>query len=238
MKIFGDERLLALGVINGTLTRDFGNMRLYKNQDAAFERLGLPPENFFKFKQVHGAEIIEINNARDIEHYKQNLAEADGWLLNARGAGAVILTADCVPLYIWDENAAHVALVHAGWRGVVSKIPAKAAQMIKKRGGPPSLRYGAASKKLCAFAGPHIQECCFEIKDDIVNNFDKSSVERRDGKIFVSLRNEIRLQLAAEGLKQEDIHTPCACTCHDKESFFSYRRDHTKDCIMSFIYKI
>ncbi|MDR0292377.1 MAG: laccase domain-containing protein, partial [Elusimicrobium sp.] len=100
--------------------------------------------------------------------------------------------------------------------------------IIKKRGG----------KKLYAFAGPHIQECCFEVKEDVAEKFDKSSVERRDGKIFISLRNEIRLQLKAEGLADEDIHTPCFCTCHDKEAFFSYRRDHTKDCLMSFIYKI
>ncbi|MCL2887779.1 MAG: polyphenol oxidase family protein [Elusimicrobia bacterium] len=228
MNIFGDERLLSLGVINGTTTRDFGNMREYKNQDAFFERLDLPPENFLKFKQTHSAEIIEINNAQDIEYYKKNLAEADGWLLNTSGVGAVILTADCVPLYIWDEKAEHVALIHAGWRGIVAGIPAKAARMLKKRGG----------KKLYAFAGPHIQECCFEIKDDIVGKFDKSSIEHRDGKIFVSLRNEIRLQLTAEGLQQENIHTPCSCTYHNKEKFFSYRRDHTKDCIMSFIYKI
>ena len=228
MNIFGDERLLALGVVNGTASRGFGNMREYKNQDAFFERTGLPPQNFLKLKQTHGTEIAEINSAADIEYYKKNLAEADGWLLNISGCGAVILTADCVPLYLWDENAEHVALIHAGWRGVAAGIPAKAAQMIKKCGG----------KKLYAFTGPHIQSCCFEVKDDIVDKFDKTSLEIRGGKIFVDLRSELRLQLTAEGLAQENIHTPCACTCHNKEQYFSFRRDHTRDCQMSFIYKI
>ncbi|MDR0291177.1 MAG: laccase domain-containing protein, partial [Elusimicrobium sp.] len=130
MNIYGDERLLSPGVINGTASRGFGNMREYKNQDAFFTRVGLPPENFLKFKQTHGAEIIEINSARDIEYYKKNLVEADAWLLNASACGAVILTADCVPLYLWDENAKSAALIHAGWRGVAAKLPAKAARII------------------------------------------------------------------------------------------------------------
>jgi len=228
MNIYSDERLVSLGVINGTTTRDFGNMRDFKNQNAFFERLGLPHDNFLKLKQTHGADIIEINTAADIEYYKKNLAQADGWLLNTSSCGAVILTADCVPLYIWDDGAASVALIHAGWRGVAAGIPAKAAQMIKKRGG----------KKLSAYAGPHIQSCCFEVKEDVAGQFDPSAVERRDGKIFVDLRKEIRRQLREEGLAQHDIHAPCACTRHNKELFFSYRRDHTKDCILSFIYKL
>ncbi|MGB2579912.1 hypothetical protein AAIR98_001831 [Elusimicrobium simillimum] len=228
MEIFSDERLQALGVMNGTASRDFGNMREYKNQDAFFERIGLPPQNFVKFKQVHGTKIVTVDTDEDFNNYTQNLVEADGWILSRPRTGAVILTADCVPLYMWDENAKNVGLIHAGWRGVAAGMPKLLAEKLLERG----------AKKLYAFAGPHIQSCCFEVQNDIVGNFNPASVEERNGKIYVNLRTEIRLQLAGFNIDQMDVHTPCFCTCHNPDVFFSYRRDHTKDCIMSFIYKL
>ncbi|ACC97840.1 Conserved hypothetical protein DUF152 [Elusimicrobium minutum Pei191] len=226
--IFADERLLSLGVVNGTTGRDFGSMRVFENQNAVFAKVGVNPAAMLRFHQVHGDRVVEINTDADFENAKNSLLNADAWLITRPATGAVILTADCVPFYIWDGEVKVVGLAHAGWRGVVAKLPQKMARLVKEKGG----------KDICAFLGPHIQDCCFEVKDDVVGNFLPSSVIRKDGKIFVDLRAEVRVQLLAEGLQQENIHTPCFCTCHNKDMFFSYRRDHTKDAIMSFVYKI
>ncbi|WP_424246011.1 hypothetical protein Dip510_000940 [Elusimicrobium posterum] len=230
MKIFGDERLLSLGIINGTATREPGNMRDFANQAKVYEKLGIPQPDVLTFKQVHGTKIIEVNNDEDFEFCKTHPEqEADAWLITRPRTGAAILTADCVPFFVWNEDGSAVGLGHSGWRGVVAKLPTLLTQSVKAKG---------EGKKIFAYAGPHIQQCCFEVKDDIVGKFAPSSVEERDGKLFVNLRNEIKLQMVAAGVDEQNLHMPCACTCHNKEMFFSFRRDGTKDCILSFIYKM
>ena len=71
---------------------------------------------------------------KDLKNYKtQDLHEADGWLLSLPQTGAMILTADCVPLYLWSSDGKYVSLTHCGWRGVVQELPKKAADLIKAK---------------------------------------------------------------------------------------------------------
>lgn len=233
MKIFSDERLINLGIISGTASRETGSGREKENSDKLFSALNIPPQKILGLKQVHGDKIINILNEEDLASYHaQKEHEADGWLLGLKGTGVMILTADCVPLYLWDKQGKFISLCHCGWRGVAALMPAKAAKLLKEKAGP-----GA---ELCAYIGPHINACCFEVKEDVASQFDAGCVIRKDGKIFVDLTAEIVRQLKQCGVKIEDIKSPCSCecTCCNKEVFFSYRRDHTKNVLISFAYKL
>ncbi|MDR0953524.1 MAG: peptidoglycan editing factor PgeF [Elusimicrobiota bacterium] len=233
MKIFSDERLVALGYVSGTVSKHTGSGRDKANVERLMQKLGIEPARILGLNQVHGDEIIKILNAEDLDNYrKQTTHNADGWLLGLSGVGALILTADCVPLYIWDDDGKAVSLTHCGWRGVVAQLPKKAAKMVGQN--------APKAKNICAFIGPHISACCFEVKEDVANKFNKTSIINKDGKLFVDLANEITLQLTAEGVKKENIKTGCNCQCTacNKEDFFSYRRDKTKDALISFVYKI
>ena len=233
MRIYSDERLINLGIVSGTVSRDMGSARDPQNVAAVLTSLGIDPKTVFGLKQVHGTEIIDLITDKDLEVYKSAKEHiADGWLLGKSGCGVIILTADCAPLYMWDSKGSYVSLTHCGWRGVVGGMPSNAAQALRQKVGPDA--------KLCAYIGPHIGKCCFEVKEDVSCQFSESSVIRREGKIFVDLDNEIILQLAAAGVKREDVKTGCRCTCTfcNKDEFFSYRRDKTKDVLMSFVYKI
>lgn len=233
MKIFSDERLINLGIVSGTVSRETGTGRDIQNVKNLLEKLNVDHNKVLGLHQVHGTEIIRMVTDADFDAYKaQKEHDADGWLLGRRDAGVLILTADCVPLYIWDDKGAFISLTHCGWRGIVGGMPAKAAALVRESAGQ-----GA---KLQAYIGPHICDCCFEVQDDIVSKFFESSVIRRDGKIFVDLNNEIILQLKMQGIKVEEIKTGCKCECThcNPQDFFSYRREHTKDVIMSFAYKL
>ena len=228
MKIYSDPRLLSLGVIHGTPDRGAGNMRLAENTRALFEALGVPESRILRFKQTHSDTLIPVTSAEEAQALQNRpLQEADGWLLAGRGYGAAILTADCVPLIIWDETANIVGLSHCGWRGVAAGLPGKTARAIRQYGG---------KGPLSAWAGPHIQSCCFEVQQDVADKF-PGCVLHKNGKLYVDLNKEIVRQLTAAGLKEENIRLPYYCTCGDKENFFSYRRDHTKDALMTFVYK-
>lgn len=231
MNIYSDERLINLGIISGTVGRDFGSARDKEIAHKIFESLGIPPAKILGLKQIHSDKIISINTEEDLKNYKaQDVHEADGWLLSLNQTGVMILTADCVPLYLWSADGKYVSLTHCGWRGVVQELPKKAAELIKTK----------TKEKLQAYIGPHIRECCFEVKEDVASKFPKEAVIRRENKIFVDLDKAIILQLAAAGVDIKEIKTGCHCQCTscNKKDFFSYRRDGTKDALLSFVYKV
>ena len=139
-----------------------------------------------------------------------------------------MLTADCVPLFLWDKEADLVALVHAGWRGVAQLLPQQTALEMQALG---------AKGPLQAFLGPHIQKCCFEVQEDTAQQFPQTCWVRQNGKLFIDLTLEIRRQLQEAGLTENAIYAPDFCTCGNAEQFFSWRRDHLKQNLLSFIYK-
>ena len=231
MKIFTDKRLLACGFTGGTLSRHSGNMRDVINQKAVYKELGLDPTHILHFHQIHSDTVISISNAQDAQtHTQKSLQDADAWLFAPlpTGWGAAILTADCVPLFLWDDTGTYTALAHCGWRGVVQGLPGKTAHELLKK---------APNAQLNAWLGPHIQACCFEVQEDVATQFPADCVTHKDGKIFVDLNVEIKRQLVQAGVEAKNIHAPYYCTCGDPENFFSWRRDHQKNLLLSFIYK-
>jgi YfiH family protein len=233
IKIFSDERLIKLGVISGTASRHTGSGREPQNVKKFFEKLTINPKDILSFEQVHGDTIISILSDADLAAYRSKPEpQADGWLIGKKGIGAMLRTCDCVPLFVWDEKGDLVALSHCGWKGVAIGLPLKTAIAVKEKTGKNS--------KLRAYIGPHINSCCFEVKEDVYSQFSKSSIIERNGKVYVDLNNEVILQLAKAGVAKEDIKTECqcACTCCNSEDFFSLRRDKEKNALISFVYKV
>lgn len=228
MKLYSDPRLLSLGVVHGTADRTGGNMRQAPNTRALFDGLNIPEERILRFKQIHSDLLITINNAEQAKQVQNGpLPEADGWVLCGGGFGAAILTADCVPLVLWDEKAQVLGLSHCGWRGVAAGLPAKTVRQMREAG---------ARGTISAWAGPHIQSCCFEVQEDVAKQFPGCVLEKK-GKLFVDLNAAIVRQLTEQNVHPEDIKLPYYCTCGDRANFFSYRRDHTRDCLLTFVYR-
>ncbi len=229
MTIFTDNRLLSSGLIGGTLSRHHGNMREVTAQRPVYEDLAIPPEKILHFHQTHSDTIIPILTEQDARRVQDApTQDADAWLFATSGWGAAIQTADCVPLFLWDKSARVFALAHCGWRGVVKRLPFKTAQALKHAG---------AAGPIYGWLGPHIQVCCFEVQEDVAVQFSPTSLHHKNGKIFVNLNLEILNQLKEAGLDSRQIKTPYYCTCGDKENFFSWRRDHVRQNLLSFIYK-
>ena len=228
MKLYSDPRLLSLGVVHGTTDRALGNMRLAENTQALFDKLSIPENNILRFKQIHSDTLVcadSLPQARQIQ--VGTLPEADGWVLKGSGFGAAILTADCVPLILWDQKAQIVGLSHCGWRGVAAQLPLKTLQKMQEMG---------AQGPFYAWAGPHIQSCCFEVQQDVADQFPGCVIVKEE-KMYVDLSKAIKKQLLSAGLEEKNIQLPHLCTCGDKVKFFSYRRDHTKDALLTFVYR-
>lgn len=169
-------------------------------------------------RQVHGPEVrvTEGNGAAS--------GDCDGLMTVRHETVVGIRTADCVPVLLRDPDSGAVAAVHAGWRGIVARIPANGVALIISR-------FGADPEKMIAAIGPAIDACCYEVDDATAEairaaapGLETRNVDRK-GHVKVGLRAAVAGQLRAEGLLADSIELVGGCASCEKELFFSHRRD-------------
>ncbi len=137
--------------------------------------------------------------------------DADGHATAARGIGAVVLAADCLPVALGGGRG--VAMLHAGWRGLAAGVLEQGVRALREIGG---------RGPLVAAIGPGAGVCCYEVGPEVHAAFaahDASSPFREDDRL--DLRAIARERLLAAGVGTVlDVQ---ACTICD-ERFFSHRR--------------
>lgn len=171
-------------------------------------------------KQVHGTQVVDIEDHRDG-------LEADALVAPGPGQGIAVKTADCLPLLLADPASRVVAAVHAGWRGSAANIPAAAVGFLTQR-------YGILPHSLLAAAGPCIRACCFEVGPEVAGQFQKWLPERDDldGPARIDLVEVTRRQLIGAGLAEENLDLGGPCTCCGDGEFHSWRRHRQTGCRM------
>lgn len=164
------------------------------------------PTKVSRLEQVHSAKVLPAREGL--------CGRGDGLWTSRANLALTIATADCVPLVVTDEQ--RLAVVHAGWRGIVTGIVAEALA-----------RFGAAGPPI-AWIGPAIRGCCYEVDDDVaaklVGASDRSCLasDAAGDKPRIDLVTAVAAQLRRAGV--DHIHDLSDCTrCHSDE-FWSYRR--------------
>ena len=176
---------------------------------------------FQTIKQVHGDEIVLINKdvfKRDGAKGKnqESLRRADGLITDRAGLPIVIRTADCVPVFIFDNKFKVIGLVHAGWRSTQLGIVKKAVVLICDN-------WNSEPDNINIVFGPAIRRCCYEVGPEFKERFN-SSVTERDGGYWLGLVEENIHQLEGLFEKGKNLIDRGICTCCDKR-YFSYRRE-------------
>src|SRR5690606_35350385 len=89
-----------------------------KNRQLLASAMGVDYNHLFFPSQVHQTRIVQVtsNTSRDSLH------ETDALITNEPGICIAVMSADCVPIILYDEKNNAVAAVHSGWRGTVARI--------------------------------------------------------------------------------------------------------------------
>jgi YfiH family protein len=134
-----------------------------------------------------------------------------------------IQTADCFPLFLIEPKAGIVALVHAGWRGVLNHIVEHTVGMMTEH-------MDADPAKILAAIGPGLQTECFEVKSDVYRFVpeDFHHPHPTNNKRYIDLAGFINKKLIALGLQTGNIEVSDLCTKCRPDLFFSFRRDGIK----------
>ncbi len=166
--------------------------------------------------QVHGKSVVRAVSGTEW----RECDSCDALFSSDSGTALGIKVADCLPITIADMDRGLVANIHSGWRGAVQKIAAEAIDVL-----------GGVSASAQAWLGPSIRVCCFEVGEEVVDEFRKSYakaesfIDRRGVKPHIDLPGLTTALLIERGFAPEHIHDSGLCTRCPGSIFHSYRRE-------------
>ena len=162
--------------------------------------------------------------------YKDDL---DGSITDRKGVILTISTGDCLAVFAYDPVKEVIGLAHAGWRGVLTGMPAK---LVEKM----SSAYGCDPADLDVWIGPGIGLCCFEVSGDVAEDFwdmypwcEEYTIDMGNGKYKIDLKGISLELLEMSGVGHAEASPECTCCQPDR--FWSWRRCKDKDRMVQYI---
>ena len=189
-------------------------VNIRKNLEYISKKMSVKKKNLILMYQTHSSKVIEIK--------KKNLRKrifADAIITKTRGLALTVVTADCVPVLVYDINNKVVGCIHAGWRGALNGIIKNTIQKIKRKN---------KNTKIIASVGPCIGKNSYEVDLDFYKKFINKS---QKNKKYFSYKNKIKRlfdlrkfvsdKFLEFKIKVDHVNRD---TFEEKTNFFSYRR--------------
>ncbi len=180
-------------------------------------------ESFLKIKknnlklmyQTHSSKVLKINH----KNFEKKKFKSDGITSDLKGVALGVLTADCVPILMYDKINKKICVLHAGWKGIFKGIIEKGIKKFSKKN----------LNSLIVAIGPCIGKKSYEVDKLLKLKFLRQSKyykkffkASKKGKFLFDLRSIVNYKLKKVGVKEIDnINLD---TFKDSKNFFSHRR--------------
>ena len=165
--------------------------------------------------QTHSNKVIVINK----KNQNSTRFNSDALITKLRGVALGIVTADCVPIILYDIKNQIIGCIHAGWKGASSGIIENTVKKFKKI---------SSKNKIFASVGPCIGFKSYEVDLNFYKKFilksKKNSVyfsKKNKKKKLFNLRKYVNDKLIKLNVKVDHVNHD---TFKEKTRFFSYRR--------------
>ena len=196
----------------GLNTKD-DKQNVLENRRRFFAALGFEEKDSAGSHQVHGDKVLKVDQPGYHHGY-------DSLITNKPQILLTVTVADCVPVLLYDVENQAIAVIHAGWKGTVAGIVENTLNAM--------LEHFKTKPNNCrAFIGTCIDECSFEVDNDVAQHFTNEFCrwEEIKGKYFVDLKKANQHQLLQAGLEHQNIETSPYSTVLNNENYFSHRKE-------------
>ena len=199
--------------------------RVTENRRRFLEALGARLDQVICAEQVHGAGAARVgarDRGRGAVDPGSSVPGVDALATSDAGSLLLLYFADCVPVFLADQQGRAVALAHAGWRGSMAGVAEAAAAELARLGVEPG--------ELVAALGPCIKPCCYEVSPELARRFaerfgDGVVLRTRWGAPSVDLAEANRRALEALGVPRASIYVEPECTACRTDLYFSHRAE-------------
>mgnify|MGYP005995369093 FL=1 len=185
-----------------------------KNLIFVSDRMGVLKNKLILMHQTHSNKVVEIRK----NNYKK-IIKADAMITKMKGVALGVLTADCVPIILYDIKNQIIGCVHAGWKGAYFDIIKNTINKIKKIN---------SNNQIYACIGPCIGQKNYEVDLVFFKKFINKSKKNRKYFLYknktkknFNLRKFVTDKLHKYKVKVDQVNRD---TFTQKSNFFSYRR--------------
>ena len=205
-----------------------------QHRQLLLESLNIESKDLFLVHQVHGDRVYILDNPERSSGEVEQI-EADALVTDLMEKPIAVLTADCVPVILYDPEKHVAGVIHAGRKGTQMNIVSKVISVFVKT-------YGSCPESLRLAFGPAIGRCCYEVDDSCIEPFRHTYPDWRsfvtpnaEGGFMLDLLKANESDALNGGLLQENIHYSGECTSCHNDRWFSYRREGTTGRILSLV---
>ena len=217
-KSVGIFKSLNCGIGSSDIKKNVRN-----NLKIVCKKINCSSKKLILLNQIHSNKFYFIS--KNFEFNKKRL-KGDALITNVKNIAIGVLTADCVPILIYDNNLKIISVIHAGWKGAYIGVVKKVIEFLIKN--------GSNAKDLIAVIGPSISQKNYEVQKDFKDKFlkkdkhNKIYFKLKKNKTYFSLNKYIYSQLKNLGVENLEIINKD--TFDSKNNFFSARRSiHNKE---------
>ena len=187
---------------------------ILKNLNYVSKKMSIKRNKLILMHQTHSAKVIKVTK----KNYKQKM-DSDALITRVRGLVLGVVSADCVPIIIYDFKNEIIGCIHAGWRGAFSGILKNTVNKIKKL---------SPDSEIFASVGPCIGKKNYEVDLNFYKKFLNRSYKykkyfshKNKNKKYFDLRSFVADKLLALKVKVDHVNHD---TFRENTNFFSYRR--------------
>ena len=187
---------------------------ILKNLSYVSQKLLIKKSKLILMNQKHSNKVIQI---KESNHKKE--IDADAIITKDKGFALGVVTADCVPIIIYDFKNEIIGCIHAGWKGAISGVIKNTVNKIKKL---------SPNNKIFASIGPCIGKKSYEVDFEFYKKFlmkskryKKYFSNKNKNKKLFDLRKFVADKLLQLNVKVDHVNHD---TYKEKTNFFSYRR--------------
>jgi len=193
------------------------------NRNLLAEAMKVKPAALYFPSQVHKTRIVNVTN----NTLTADLMETDALITNQKGICIAVMSADCVPVLLYDPVNAAVGAVHSGWRGTVAKILEKTLHEMNSQ-------FGTKGEHIIAAIGPSVSQDSYEVGEEVVEEVTQAFgaqsgllIPQPNNKAKLDLWKANKLQLLAFGVRESNIEVSDLCSVKNNHHFFSARKGDT-----------
>lgn len=166
-----------------------GRLLALVNQYLANENsLSSVVEAIYWLNQIHSNQVIRIGESDKSGSYPLSLTppSADALVTSKSNQALSIMTADCVPIVIYDPNTKQIAAIHAGWKGLANGVIFETFKAFAKVDQPADSQLEAKAnanldcvtdadtveaeaKPIQAWIGACISQSCYEVSLEVID---------------------------------------------------------------------
>jgi hypothetical protein len=210
-----------IGSLNLSFRAGDTSQNVQENRRRLAYSLGISPDQLFFPAQTHSIHVKKVEPST----LSDSLTDTDALITNSPGICICVMSADCVPILLYDPEKEAVGAVHAGWRGTVGKIVTATVQAMQQA-------FGTNPADLIAGIGPSICPEVYQVGEEVIeavlqtfgNTANLITNQNGEGKGYFNLWEANRIQLLSLGVRPTSIEVAGICTYQQSDQFFSARK--------------